>query len=147
MMKRVSTRKEEKKVAAPEEVVYTAEIIQEKAASEEVINTAAETKDGDNSVKEKKEERVYLNPLTGWTWPRAPPRTKDGRVPKVALVVIVNPSFWALKFDKLFSRLRYLESVFDGCEVDLLWRHYGGTKRIYSFFEKEWQSELVGRMI
>jgi hypothetical protein len=144
MMKRVSTRKEEKKASAPEEVVYTAEIIQEKAASEEEANTAAETKD---DVKEKKEERVYLNPLTGWTWPRAPPadpplRTKDGRVPKVALVVIVNPSFWSRKFDKLFSRLRYLESLFDGCEVDLLWRLYMGAREVPSNFENEWQSEL-----
>jgi hypothetical protein len=82
-MKRVSARKEEKKASAPEEVVYTAT---EAIIQEEVENTAAETKDGD-SVKEKKEERVYLNPLTGWTWPRAPPlRTKDGRVPKVELV-------------------------------------------------------------
>jgi hypothetical protein len=147
MMKRVPTRKEEKKAAAPEEVVYTAEIIQEKAASEEESSTAAETKDGDSSVKEKKEERVYLNPLTGWTWPRAPPadpplRTKDGRVPKVALVVLILLSPRASELEIILTRLRYLETLFEGCEVERLCRHQNFSRSFsLSSDKKGWQQE------
>ena len=95
------------------------------------------------------QEYPYLTPSTGWTWKKAPSPdkpllTKDGRIPKVALAVItIIGAYWnsMWKYDTLFSRLRYLDSLFEGCDVDRLLRHsaYGDVP---SDVMKDWSSEI-----